>query len=621
VAERRALDQLALAGRPLSVGKIGPAAGALLDGGFVRVSGDDVWIRHGLIAEAIDEAMDPDGCRELHLQLAGLIDDPAERARHLAAAGRRPESLAVALAALESETDPLTRAVLLTVAAETSDEQASAARVRASTALAAIGRYADAAELLASPIEGDDHVQAEGAAARAAATLRDGDLAEARSIIEAARGLRPDPGSAAAIELASTQASVLHAGGRLADAIDLLERAVAVCSADVSGYRLAGQLAALRLHDARTDRLDDLETAIRASFAAGDGAAAADRAIDLCSITLALRGGRAAVAAAVDAGDRLAALGYPTRAMELLGEAARAAVFAGDLTGALTRAESTLEEPLGRIARQRLACTRGMAQALLGRVEEAERTLAEIEALATDDFDGRGAVLWSWAEACLWGGQPARALELATASLTFAAAHDVDLVLPALARAWAEVELGLAPTEAIVEVPFRLLAGAAPELRGLRALARGDHRRAAAEFDEAARLWAGFHAPRELVCRWAAGDALQRAGDRITAVEWLRAAEASAEAIGFKPLAARARRSLRVAGERTGYRRPGARSDGLLTGREREVLALVERGLTNAEVARRMGLGRPTVARMLSNAMLRLGADSRAQAVVLAARI
>ncbi|HJP88784.1 MAG TPA: LuxR C-terminal-related transcriptional regulator [Candidatus Limnocylindrales bacterium] len=54
-----------------------------------------------------------------------------------------------------------------------------------------------------------------------------------------------------------------------------------------------------------------------------------------------------------------------------------------------------------------------------------------------------------------------------------------------------------------------------------------------------------------------------------------------------------------------------------LTARECEVLRLVERGRTNPEIARRMGIGRPTVARHLSNAMDKLGAESRAHAVVI----
>lgn len=56
-----------------------------------------------------------------------------------------------------------------------------------------------------------------------------------------------------------------------------------------------------------------------------------------------------------------------------------------------------------------------------------------------------------------------------------------------------------------------------------------------------------------------------------------------------------------------------------LTGRERQVLALVARGRTNPEIAGLIGVRRPTVARLLSNAMSKLGADNRAHAVVLAA--
>ncbi|HET7182195.1 MAG TPA: helix-turn-helix transcriptional regulator [Candidatus Limnocylindrales bacterium] len=74
---------------------------------------------------------------------------------------------------------------------------------------------------------------------------------------------------------------------------------------------------------------------------------------------------------------------------------------------------------------------------------------------------------------------------------------------------------------------------------------------------------------------------------------------------------------LHVLGTDIGTRPAEARSFGL-TGREREVLAHVEQGLTNAEIARRMRIARPTVGRHLSNAMARLGAESRAHAVILA---
>jgi DNA-binding NarL/FixJ family response regulator len=56
-----------------------------------------------------------------------------------------------------------------------------------------------------------------------------------------------------------------------------------------------------------------------------------------------------------------------------------------------------------------------------------------------------------------------------------------------------------------------------------------------------------------------------------------------------------------------------------LTVREREVLALVAEGLTNGEIARRLGLGRPTVVRVIRSAQQKLGASSRTQAAALAA--
>lgn len=68
-------------------------------------------------------------------------------------------------------------------------------------------------------------------------------------------------------------------------------------------------------------------------------------------------------------------------------------------------------------------------------------------------------------------------------------------------------------------------------------------------------------------------------------------------------------------------RAPGGFRMPALTGREREVLAHVEHGLTNLEIARRMRIARPTVGRLLSNAMDRLGAESRAHAVMLASPV
>ncbi|MFJ1747067.1 response regulator [Streptomyces sp. NPDC088116] len=57
-----------------------------------------------------------------------------------------------------------------------------------------------------------------------------------------------------------------------------------------------------------------------------------------------------------------------------------------------------------------------------------------------------------------------------------------------------------------------------------------------------------------------------------------------------------------------------------LTGRERDVLALLGRGLANAEIGRHLGIGVGTVKTHVSAVLVKTGTDSRVQAVVLAYR-
>jgi DNA-binding CsgD family transcriptional regulator len=163
------------------------------------------------------------------------------------------------------------------------------------------------------------------------------------------------------------------------------------------------------------------------------------------------------------------------------------------------------------------------------------------------------------------------------------------------------------------------LAGANHELAGLRAWHAGDATAAAVAFQAGAGAWAGFHEPRSLLCRWAAAESERRAGAGSVAVGRLEAAMADARTMGFQALATRLARSLRLAGVREAApARTPVPAPGGLTARERELVGLVELGLTNLEIARRLGLGQPTVTRILGAAMTKLGVSSRAQ---LAARV
>jgi DNA-binding CsgD family transcriptional regulator len=62
-------------------------------------------------------------------------------------------------------------------------------------------------------------------------------------------------------------------------------------------------------------------------------------------------------------------------------------------------------------------------------------------------------------------------------------------------------------------------------------------------------------------------------------------------------------------------RRQPAIADGQLTAREREVLALVDEGRTNAEIARLLWISRETVRKHLENVYDKLGVHSRTAAV------
>ena len=183
-----------------------------------------------------------------------------------------------------------------------------------------------------------------------------------------------------------------------------------------------------------------------------------------------------------------------------------------------------------------------------------------------------------------------------------------------LYRAWACMETGRpVPTDPLPGPAPPLLAPAEVEIEDPRRLAEAE-----ALFEESAQGWESGLLHRGLRARWGAAEAARRAGATASAVERLIALEERANALALPGLAGRVRRSLREAGISRGTARDGG---GLLSPREREVMALVSQGHTSGEIAQRLGVSRSTVETQVTSAMRKLEATTRKQAASLAAAL
>lgn len=289
----------------------------------------------------------------------------------------------------------------------------------------------------------------------------------------------------------------------------------------------------------------------------------------------------------------------------------------GDCRKVVTDAEVLLGHALD--ARSRDLLVEALCEALvdLGRFDEAGSRIEAGVETAVPDYRGRHYLTWIMAEAALWGGRPAVALRLAEEFLA-GQEGDPNLIFGHVTRAWALLDLGRDPGPAAPWHPRPMMQAVPEETAALRMLYTGENQTAAERFEQAPRLWAPYHRRGELRCLWAASEALRRAGDQAGALARFEAVEVPAEELGFGALLGRIRPSLRAAGGR----RSAARSigDDGLTGREREVLELVAEGLTNAQIAARLGVTRRTVAAQVASASVKLGAVNRGQAAAMASQ-
>src|SRR5690606_37215185 len=120
------------------------------------------------------------------------------------------------------------------------------------------------------------------------------------------------------------------------------------------------------------------------------------------------------------------------------------------------------------------------------------------------------------------------------------------------------------------------------------------------------RLAAPHHAART---RIALGRASRAAGDEEGAQLEFDAARRALESLGALPDLARLERIAAPAADEAG-----------LSGREREVIALVARGWSNRRIAEHLFLSERTVARHVSNILAKVGAANRAGATAYAFR-
>jgi DNA-binding NarL/FixJ family response regulator len=124
----------------------------------------------------------------------------------------------------------------------------------------------------------------------------------------------------------------------------------------------------------------------------------------------------------------------------------------------------------------------------------------------------------------------------------------------------------------------------------------------------------------KLGCPYDAALALAASADE----DDLRQALAEFQRLGAAPAAAIAARRLRQHGARgvpRGPRRETRNNPARLTRREAEVLALLEQGCTNPEIAGRLFLSDRTVDHHVSSILRKLGVGSRREAAVEAARL
>ena len=610
----RALALLALAGRPLPPGVAGDAVDRLLADGLAERVGGAVRPAHDLIGRAAVELLPEAERRALHAELAEGARDDGDAAVHWQEAGEPERAVATALAAADAAGGVLERARLLAVAAtNATGPQARCLRLRACRALAEAGDAVAAAGLLrAVEADAEGVAPAELALTRAAVAWAAADHAATHAACDA--GLANLEGASPAIEL---ELLLLRAQIPIW-AWDVEAATVWTGRAQVLSERLGARRGRVRMTLAQVAyiRLDPacVELAGEArdiALAEGDAATAAEwpsfasGALDAYEpeVDGLLRG-----LAAIDREAERLDLRRGAVASDAL-RIGRRALLRGERS-AVRELEDLLELPLDGRLREQVEAELALALAALGRTDQARRLLA-----AEHPRTPHGDAVWrlARAETHYAEGRLRDAAELA-ARATPDAPLGAEL---RLVGAWAAFDDGDTIPELFASLgppPYRRAADGATAAMRLLAT-RGPSPPVVVAFGAAATAAARSSAFDGLRCAWAAGEVARRGAEDERARALLERAEDEADRLGFEPLLARVRASLRRLGLRRHETRGPVRG---LTGREREVLECVAAGLRTPEIAARLGVGATTVESFVRRATRKLGARTRVQAAAIA---
>jgi DNA-binding NarL/FixJ family response regulator len=578
-----------------------------------------------LFAELALESLPSEVRAEFHRQRAKDARDAGGAALHWAAAGEIALAHEAALAAAEAAETPATRSRFLILASDTAPPATRWAVTReAIRALLDLGRL-DATRPLArrlateEPPTVSDAIDRELLRVRFALEERQSrdvvDLAD-RALDTLEADMTPDQMASFLVQRAAAKGELFDVAGAVADAREAASIAEA---AGLSTTRARMILSALDMVTGN----DKWKTELAAVF---------HEMVENQEHNSAFEAGRILALSRFFAGDIEGGVEACDEMVDLAGavnnrswDRAARSIKVANLSlselaapGIVDELRSLVNDPAIGTSRHAASVLLAVAECDLGNFEQADAivrsALDHARRWRSNNLEG---LLWARSEVAWSAGRLDECYEAAQELLGRSLPLDFGTAAAAVSLRWVTWErggdCGALPGPMVI---FPVQRGLIDEARAIELWCeRGRDRDAAAIFLSAADQHDQYLRRNALRCRWAAGEALRRAGELDDAARLLQDVRAVCTDRGFEPLGRRVDASLRRLGAAP---REAGTAPGALTPRESEVLALVRQGLSTGEIAARLHLRPSTIDSHIRKAMKRLGASNRREAALLA---